>query len=104
MALLSYLQVKNSTGKLLNTLNKLSGSILAQQFTDEPPTILQTDTVTISVQKVSPEKLSGVPLSPSINSKSGVVFDEVPPGLTDVGIKVSLFNPFQNARKLQQMT
>lgn len=55
--------MKSSTGKLLNTVNKIGSTLLSNQNSGDPAIVLKTETVHIQVEKIPKETLIGHTLS-----------------------------------------
>jgi hypothetical protein len=78
--------VKNSASKLLGTVNKLSETLLLTKTVDDAPTILQTDTATVQIQKFLITDLIGHNFTVDDNSTSSTTSLVFPSSMHDLGL------------------
>ncbi|KAL4227724.1 hypothetical protein ACF0H5_013159 [Mactra antiquata] len=63
-------KVKEGTGKLLRTVDKVSGTLLTTKLAGQEPTVLVTDTMSVSVEKREAGTLSGHSVTSGIDSST----------------------------------
>ncbi|XP_053405410.1 polycystic kidney disease protein 1-like 3 isoform X2 [Mercenaria mercenaria] len=87
--------VKNSTGKLLNTISKISTTLLSGHKSGDPPIVIQTESMSVQVEKVEKSALFGHNLSVGAGNETDVatlefpsVLDGLDGDITDLGLQV----------------
>lgn len=88
--------MKNSTVKLLNTLSKISNTLVDSQLTGANCSLYRTNTMTVGVQKLLKKRLSvnNYAATGNLNSSGSVKFQEIGDDelqKEELGVKVERF-------------